>query len=268
VYLPTPAGPMPIAFYNGSRHYAVHTDHLNTPRRLTQSDKKVAWQWAFSAFGDEQPTTARNRFVDTSNSPSLGTTTVADVTFNLRYPGQYADKESGLNYNYFRSYSSDTGRYTQSDPIDLQGGWNRFGYANANPLMYSDPQGLFANIAVPVVIGTGILITSPGAQQAVGNALAATINAANSAIDSIVKACTGDPCDEIKRQIRDLTAQLAKRESQLAADQYDLINKAYSVNPGGALAGKGTYVGHVAFIDSLKAGLAAKIAQARAMGCL
>ena len=142
VYLPTPAGPMPVAFYNGSRHYAVHTDHLNTPRRLTQSDKKIAWQWACSAFGDELPTTARNRFVDTTNSPSLGTTTVADVTFNLRYPGQYYDKESGLSYNYFRSYSADTGRYTQSDPIDLQGGWNKFAYVDADPLNFFDEDGL------------------------------------------------------------------------------------------------------------------------------
>jgi RHS repeat-associated protein len=122
VYLPTPAGPMPIATYTDNKHYAVHTDHLNTPRRLTNSAKQVAWQWAFSAFGDEQPTTARNRYVDPATTPNAGTTTVADVTFNLRYPGQYHDKESGLHYNYFRSYDSRTGRYTQSDPIGLDGG--------------------------------------------------------------------------------------------------------------------------------------------------
>jgi RHS repeat-associated protein len=165
VYLPTPNGPMPIAFYNGSRHYAVHTDHLNTPRRLTQSDKKVAWQWAFSAFGDEQPTTGRNRFVDTTNSPSLGTTTIADVTFNLRYPGQYFDKESGLSYNWMRSYSPDTGRYTQSDPIDLQGGWNRFGYAAANPLTNIDPDGRIAFAIPPIVtwlVGGGTAATGWG----------------------------------------------------------------------------------------------------------
>ena len=143
VYLPTPAGPMPISTYTGSKHYAVHTDHLNTPRRLTNSAKQVAWQWAFSAFGDEQPITARNRYVDPATTPNAGTTTVADVTFNLRYPGQYFDKESGLSYNYFRSYDSRTGRYTQSDPIGLRGGWNRFGYAENNPLMYVDPLGLF-----------------------------------------------------------------------------------------------------------------------------
>ena len=143
VYLPTPAGPMPVATYTGSKHYAVHTDHLNTPRRLTNSAKQVAWQWAFSAFGDEQPTTARNRYVDPATTPNAGTTTVAEVTFNLRYPGQYFDKESGLSYNYFRSYDSRTGRYNQSDPISLDGGWNKFTYAYNNPFSFSDPTGLF-----------------------------------------------------------------------------------------------------------------------------
>lgn len=33
-----------------------------------------------------------------------------DFEFNLRYPGQTADKESGLFYNYFRSYNAGTGR--------------------------------------------------------------------------------------------------------------------------------------------------------------
>ncbi len=140
VYLPTPSGPMPVAVVVTGKHYAVHADHLNTPRRLTQSDKKVAWQWAYSAFGDEQPVTARNRFVDPTTG-NLGSTTVADVTFNVRYPGQYFDKESGLHYNGMRSYWANLGRYTQSDPIDLKGGWNRFGYANQNALMYVDPTG-------------------------------------------------------------------------------------------------------------------------------
>jgi RHS repeat-associated protein len=141
VYLPTPGGPMPVAAVVTNKHYAVHSDHLNTPRRLTQSDKKVAWQWAYSAFGDEQPVTARNRFVDPSTG-NLGSTTVADVTFNVRYPGQYFDKESGLHYNLMRSYQANLGRYTQSDPIDLKGGWNRFGYVGGNPLVSSDPDGL------------------------------------------------------------------------------------------------------------------------------
>ncbi len=50
------------------------------------------------------------------------------VTVNLRYPGQYFDVESNLNYNYLRSYRPADGRYTQPDPIGLAGGWNRLGY--------------------------------------------------------------------------------------------------------------------------------------------
>jgi RHS repeat-associated protein len=160
IYLPTPSGPMPIALLVNATQYAVHTDHLNTPRRLTLANKTVAWQWAFSAFGDEQPTTAKNRFVDLTTSASLGTTNVADVALNLRYPGQYFDKESNLHFNWMRSYSPNNGRYTQADPIDLQGGWNKFGYAEGNPLLITDPNGLQAT-TIPAPLGFPITVPNP-----------------------------------------------------------------------------------------------------------
>jgi RHS repeat-associated protein len=189
VYLPTPSGPMPVAFYNGSKHYAVQTDHLNTPRRLTNSSKQVAWQWAFSAFGDEQPTTGKNRYVDPATTPNAGSTTVADVTFNLRYPGQYFDKESGLSYNYFRSYDARTGRYSQSDPIDLAGGWNKFAYAEQNPLSYVDRDGRLAQ-AIPGLIPVAIIgcALSSGCTGALGTAISSTADAIGDAIDSCVNA--------------------------------------------------------------------------------
>ncbi|MBD9395485.1 RHS repeat-associated core domain-containing protein [Acidovorax sp. ACV01] len=60
----------------------------------------------------------------------------------MRYPGQYFDKETKLHYNYHRSYAPGTGRYTQGDPIGLDGGWNPFTYVGGNPLSMIDPQGL------------------------------------------------------------------------------------------------------------------------------
>ncbi|MCL8583155.1 hypothetical protein NAB33_02140 [Proteus mirabilis] len=51
--------------------------------------------------------------------------------------------ESGLHYNYntFRYYAPDLGRFTQQDPIGLAGGINLYAYA-PNPLTWVDPWGL------------------------------------------------------------------------------------------------------------------------------
>jgi RHS repeat-associated protein len=65
------------------------------------------------------------------------------VGFNLRFPGQFADGETGLNYNYFRDYDPTTGRYIESDPIGLGGGINTYAYAGGNPVLRSDPRGEF-----------------------------------------------------------------------------------------------------------------------------
>jgi RHS repeat-associated protein len=146
---------MPIAAIVNGTTYAVHSDHLNTPRKLSDASGQAAWQWSYSAFGEDKPTTAKNRFANLETTPNPGTTSISEVKFNLRYPGQYADEESGLFYNGFRTYSPTTGRYTQGDPIGLDGGWSRFGYAYQAPLMYTDPTGLFAPLVIPGVCAAG-----------------------------------------------------------------------------------------------------------------
>lgn len=142
IYLPTQRGPMPVATILNDTIYAVQSDHLNTPRRITAANGQVLWQWAYSGFGEDEPTTAAKRFTSATTTPISGTTRATAITYNMRFPGQMGDAESGLFYNYFRSYSPTMGRYTQADPIGLDGGWNRFGYVNANPLIFKDPKGL------------------------------------------------------------------------------------------------------------------------------
>ena len=49
---------------------------------------------------------------------------------------------SGLLYRRNRYYNPAAGRFTQEDPIGLAGGINLYGFANGDPVGYSDPYGL------------------------------------------------------------------------------------------------------------------------------
>jgi RHS repeat-associated protein len=69
------------------------------------------------------------------------------VRFDLRFPGQVLDRETGLHYNYFRDYDPAIGRYVQSDPIGLIGGINTYAYALSDPLRTVDPTGLIPPVA-------------------------------------------------------------------------------------------------------------------------
>lgn len=61
---------------------------------------------------------------------------------NLRFAGQYGDRESGLIYNIHRYYDSATGRYIQSDPMGWAAGITTYSYVGGMPLTQIDPDGL------------------------------------------------------------------------------------------------------------------------------
>lgn len=117
----------PIAAIYGSgsstKIYYIVTDHLNTPRRLVDSNNQsIVWSWDSTAFGLGAPT--------------------GSVTFNLRFPGQYYDQGTGQFYNHNRFYNPELGRYMEPDPIGLEGGLNPYTYAGNNPVMNTDSSGL------------------------------------------------------------------------------------------------------------------------------
>ncbi|MEI2656725.1 MAG: RHS repeat-associated core domain-containing protein [Nitrosomonas sp.] len=110
--------------------YFIHADHLNTPRVIVNQSNTPVWRWENThAFGanlpDENPDGNSQLF-----------------EYHPRFPGQYFDKETGLHYNYFRYYEPETGRYILPDPIGLAGGLNVYGYAEQNPLSFTDSNGL------------------------------------------------------------------------------------------------------------------------------
>ena len=102
----------------------VHNDHLGTPQTMTDRTGGVVWRATYDPFGKAD--------IDVSSSQ----------LFNIRFPGQYFDTETGCHYNYFRYYCPDIGRYLTADPIGLQGGLNSYAYVGGNPLYWIDPLGL------------------------------------------------------------------------------------------------------------------------------
>lgn len=115
----------------------VQPDHLGTPRVVIDPVRDVAiWEWSNKSevFGNQIP----------SADPDGD-----GVAFELalRFPGQQATDASGLFYNYQREYDPAVGRYSQSDPIGLEGGVNTYAYVGSMPIALNDPHGLQATFA-------------------------------------------------------------------------------------------------------------------------
>jgi len=107
-----------------------HPEHLNTPRLVANDQQQTVWRW------EQQEPFGQNAANDDADGNSVA------FEFNLRFPGQYFDKETNAHYNYFRDYDPAIGRYVQSDPIGLRGGLNTFAYVNSRPVERSDFTGL------------------------------------------------------------------------------------------------------------------------------
>ncbi|WP_438453231.1 RHS repeat-associated core domain-containing protein, partial [Streptomyces asiaticus] len=73
--------------------------------------------------------------------PTGASTSTVDCP--LRFPGQYADPETGLHYNYIRHYDPETARYAAPDPLGLAPAPNPTTYI-PNPYSWIDPLGLKA----------------------------------------------------------------------------------------------------------------------------
>ncbi|MCL1620230.1 RHS repeat domain-containing protein [Ralstonia pseudosolanacearum] len=123
-------GDTPIATVKNGTPYYIYADQIDTPRVITDTNNLMVWRWdQTDPFGATLPD---------ENPTSLGT-----FTYNLRFPGQVYDQETGKHYNTNRDYDPAGGRYVQSDPIGLNSGqWSTYAYVDGNPTGYADPLGL------------------------------------------------------------------------------------------------------------------------------
>jgi RHS repeat-associated protein len=111
--------PQPIV---DERFYAIVTDLVGSPTELVDEAGTVAGHVRTTLWGN-------------------ATWTPAGAYTPLRFPGQYFDPETGLNYNYLRHYDPETARYTSLDPLGLTPSPNPNTYVH-NPTGLIDPLGL------------------------------------------------------------------------------------------------------------------------------
>jgi RHS repeat-associated protein len=127
-------GLTPILMEEGGQTYQFQTDHLSTPRQMTDTLDNVVWTARLDAYGKV-------------------TNETGTVVNNLRFPGQYHDRETGLYYNWHRYYSPELGRYITSDPIGLEGGLNTYAYVGGDPVNAVDPMGLEVLVCMDPAFG-------------------------------------------------------------------------------------------------------------------
>lgn len=106
--------------------FYFHTNLAGLPEQLTDENGLSIWHSEYEGWGK-----SRDEWHDQRIRREQ----------NLRFQGQYLDRETGLHYNTFRFYDADVGRFTQPDPIGLLGGLNLYQYA-PNSTGWIDPFGL------------------------------------------------------------------------------------------------------------------------------
>jgi len=106
----------------------IHTNHLGSPILTTDSSGQVVWQGTRRSYGDPSGSTGQNK-----HKP-------------IGFTGGSDDAATGLVYLINRYYDPSIGRFISVDPIRFKESntalFNRYAYANNNPVMNVDPDGL------------------------------------------------------------------------------------------------------------------------------
>jgi RHS repeat-associated protein len=119
------------------RFYAIVTDLVGSPTELTDPDGTLAGHQQHTLWG-------RTAWRGRADTP-------------LRFPGQYADPETGLHYNQHRYYDPEVGAYLTPDPLGLAAAPNPHAYV-MNPQVLADPLGLAPYAVGEVGVDTNSLI--------------------------------------------------------------------------------------------------------------
>ncbi|WP_187345851.1 RHS repeat-associated core domain-containing protein [Sorangium cellulosum] len=123
-YVTLPESALPLAQRDGAAgalRYFVHGVN-GFPEALVEGDGSVAAELGAGLYGEVPAEHA--------------------ALTPLRFPGQYADEETGLYYNGHRYYDPETGTYLSPEPIGLEGSLKAYAYVDNWPTELVDPDAL------------------------------------------------------------------------------------------------------------------------------
>jgi RHS repeat-associated protein len=133
----------PVAQFDNATGTAkwTYTDHLGAPILQTSANGQVVWRVEREPYGD-----------------IYAIRTGGDQHQPLGLPGQESEQlangsspSSDRSYNIFRWYRAGWGRYTQADPLGLNGDPHPYTYALANPARFTDPLGLKVRVCCKTI---------------------------------------------------------------------------------------------------------------------
>ena len=169
-------------------------------------------------------------------APNENPTSLGTFTYNLRFPGQVCDAETGKYYNVNRDYDPASGRYVQSDPIGLAAGQpSTYAYVDGKPASSVDPFGL---ASCTFTLSTGRLICTltnsqnssvniPVASGNNGGGHALSSRLAGLPANSLVEHCQSTFSDLRRRELADVpdvkVGQVCRSEVEARRAQAELL---------------------------------------------
>jgi RHS repeat-associated protein len=133
-YVYGPQGKLLAQQSTDGQFYWVHTDHLGSGRKLTNSSGTLKYRGEFDPHGQ-----ALYEWSDVSTELN-----------SRKFTGYERDAATGLDYAEARMYTSSRGRFLQADPKSLKSAnlgepqsLNRYSYVGNDPINFVDPTGLF-----------------------------------------------------------------------------------------------------------------------------